>query len=129
MLQASLVEQLEEAQAAARAAAAARATAEADAAAAQAELAELQQQAVGLRKAGKGLAAVAAEAQQRARQVVADARAGRLSVREAEARLRAMEREAAPPEAAAVRLFGLRAAAKVGGPGAVGLGRLAGWEA
>lgn len=113
MLQASLVEQLDEARAAAGEAATARATAEAAAAAAQAELEAAHQQQAALGKAAAAAKKANAEAAQRVQRLLTEVRTGRRGAREAEEQLRGMEREAAPPEAAAMRLLGLRAAAKV----------------
>ncbi|PSC69703.1 endonuclease 2 [Micractinium conductrix] len=114
MLQASLVEQLDEARAAAGEAATARATAEAAAAAAQAELEAAHQQQAALGKAAAAAKKANAEAAQRVQRLLTEVRTGRRGAREAEEQLRGMEREAAPPEAAAMRLLGLRAAAKGG---------------
>lgn len=113
MLQASLVEQVAEARLAASEAAAARAAADAAAAAAEQELASAQEQQAALRKASAAAKNAGTEAQQRVQKVLSDVRAGRLTAREAEERLRALERQAAPPESAAMRLMGLRAAVKV----------------
>lgn len=113
-LQASLLEQLQEARVLASQAAAARAAAEAAAAAAQLELDAAKQQQAALAKAASQAKGAGPAAQQRVQRILADARAGRAGLREAEQRLRELEREAAPPDsAAAVRLFGLRAAAQV----------------
>ena len=113
LLQASLGDQVEEARQAAADAGAARAAAEAAATAAAHELEAQQRQQEELRRAEKEAKNAGAEAQRQVQQVLADVRAGRLGAQAAEERLRAMEREAAPPEAAAMRLLGLRAAAKV----------------
>ncbi|KAL4458289.1 hypothetical protein ABPG75_013154 [Micractinium tetrahymenae] len=118
LLQASLLEQLEEARVLASEAAAGRATAEAAAAAAQRELDAAKQQQAALSKAASEAKGAGPAAQQRVSRVLADARAGRIDLREAEERLRELEREAAPPDSsAAVKLFGLRAAAKDGDSG------------
>lgn len=113
MLQASLLEQLEKVRQAAGEAAAARAAAEAALAAAQAELAAAQEMQAELRQTEAEVKSAGAKAQQATKQLLADVRAGRKSAREAEEALRAMERQAAPPESAALRLMGLRAAAQV----------------
>lgn len=114
LLQASLLEQLGEARVLASQAADARASAEAAAAAAQHELDAAKQQQAALAKAASEAKGAGPAAQQRVQRVLADARAGRIGLREAEGRLRELEREAAPPDSStAVRLFGLRAAAQV----------------
>jgi hypothetical protein len=113
LLQASLAEQLEDARRAAAAAAEARAAAEGGGAEARLELEQAQQQHLELAKAEKGVKAAGATARQRAAEVLASVKAGTVSAGEAEEVLRRMEREAAAPDLAAVRLMGLRAAAKV----------------
>ena len=119
LLQESLAEQVEEAQVAAAEASAARVAAEAAQRAAVEALAEVQEQQATLSKEAAKIKAAGATAVQQVQRIVADARAGRLSVAEAEERLREMEREAAPPAGTAMELMGLRAATMV---------RLAGWE-
>lgn len=122
MLQASLEEQLGEARRAAEESAASRAAAEAAAAAAQQQLEAVQQQRAELARAEKQQKSAGGEVQQRAQKLLADARAGRQTVQQVEEALRAMQREAAAPEGAAMRLMGLQAA-KVGLGGSDGCQR------